>query len=63
MKFNDRQLMIFDEVFMVAIIAWFVYLMAEFFIPGLISNYYDLNIHFIILLILFIIRLFVKENR
>jgi hypothetical protein len=44
---------ILNEVLVVLFVAWIAFIMAEFIKPGLISNYYDLNIHFIAMIFLF----------
>ncbi len=62
MRLTKRQLMIFDEIFAIVSITWIIYMIAEYLKVGLISNYYDLNIHFIILIILFIFRIMLKED-
>lgn len=62
MKLSKRQLLVFDELFLVITLAWFLFLIIEFIKPGLISNHYYLNIHFIIVLILFITRVIVSDD-
>jgi len=62
MKINKRQLLMFDELFLVIGLAWFLFLIVEFIKPGLVSNHYYLNIHFILLLVLFVIRIVISED-
>ncbi|MFW0862364.1 MAG: hypothetical protein ACKKL6_02150 [Candidatus Komeilibacteria bacterium] len=62
MKLTKRQLLIFDELFFVIATTWFLFLLFEFIKPGLISNHYYLNIHFILVLVLFITRIVVTDD-
>ncbi len=61
-KISSRQLMIFDEIFIVIAITWLIFMIVELIKPGIISNYYDLNLHFIVAILLLIGRLFCQTD-
>ena len=61
-RLNHRQLLVFDEVLVVIAIAWLLFMLAELIKPGLVSNHYDLNLHFIIVIILMVVRIFQSND-
>lgn len=61
-RLNYRQLMILDEVLIIAFISWILFMLAEFIKLGLVSNYYDLNLHFIIVIVLLVFRILQRAD-
>jgi len=56
-KFSKYQFTIVSEIFMVLALSLIGFALAEFIKSGLVSNYYDINIHFIITLFFLIVVL------